>query len=59
MLLGHDIVADREAEAGAFAGRLSREERLKKLIPDLGWYTDAVVSDADFNCIAKISGRNF
>jgi hypothetical protein len=29
MLLRHDVVADREAEAGALAGRLGREERLE------------------------------
>ena len=29
MLLGDDVPADREAEAGAFAGRLGRKERLK------------------------------
>ena len=33
MLLGDDVVADREAEAGAFAGRLGREERLEQACP--------------------------
>ena len=36
MLLGHNIVADREAEAGAFASRFGGEERLKELVLDLG-----------------------
>src|SRR5215469_11968968 len=31
MLLGLDVVADREAKAGAFASRLGREEWLKEL----------------------------
>ena len=54
MLLGHDVIADREAEAGAFTSRLGREERLKELVLDLGWYAGAVVTDADFNRIAEI-----
>jgi hypothetical protein len=29
MLLRHDVVADREPEPGAFAGRLGGEERLE------------------------------
>jgi len=29
MLLGHDVVADRETKAGALAGWLRREERLE------------------------------
>ena len=33
MLLGDDVIADREAEPGAFAGRLGREERLEQLVP--------------------------
>ena len=52
MLLGHDVIADREAESGAFTSRLGREERLKELVFDLRWDTDAVVADADFHCIA-------
>jgi hypothetical protein len=31
MLLGHDVVANREAETSALAGRLGREERLEQL----------------------------
>jgi hypothetical protein len=29
MLLGHDLVADRQPKPGAFTGRLGREERLE------------------------------
>jgi hypothetical protein len=36
MLLGHDVIAYREAKAGAFTGWLGREERLKELVLDLG-----------------------
>ena len=31
MLLGHDVVADRQAETGSLAGRLRGEERLNSL----------------------------
>ena len=54
MLLGHDVVADREAEAGSFAGRLRREERLKELVLDLGRDPGAIVAHTDFNRIAEI-----
>jgi hypothetical protein len=40
VLLGHDVVADREAEAGPLAGRLGRKERLEQLIPDIVWADD-------------------
>src|SRR5439155_22118183 len=56
-LLGHDVVADREAEAGALAGRLCREERLKKLVSYLVGNAGAVVTNTDFDCIAEISCR--
>jgi hypothetical protein len=42
MLLGHDVVADREPEAGAFPGRLGREERLEQFVFNLGRNPDAV-----------------
>jgi hypothetical protein len=42
MLLGHDVVANREAEAGPFPGRLGREKRLEQLVLDLRWNPDAV-----------------
>src|ERR1700730_6951828 len=57
MLLGHDVVADREAKPGALTGRLGREERLEQLVLDLRDYAGAVVADADFDCIAEISCR--
>jgi hypothetical protein len=53
MLLGHDVVADREAKAGSLASRLGREERLKELIPDLRRDTKAIVADADLHCLAE------
>src|SRR5689334_21308709 len=55
MLLGHDVIADREAKTGSLAGRLCREERLEQLVFDLGRNSHAVVADPDFDSIAEIS----
>ena len=54
MLLGHDVVADREAKPGPLAGRLGREERLEQSVPDLWRDTNAVVADADLHGLAEI-----
>src|SRR5215469_14503374 len=43
VLLRDDVVADREAQAGALTSRLGRKERLEQLVPDLGWDAGAVV----------------
>src|SRR5262249_13718225 len=58
MLLGHDVVADRKAEARPFAGRFRGEERLKELVVDLRWNANAVVADVDFDRIAQIACRH-
>ena len=42
MLLGHDIVADREPQTGPLTTRLGREERLEKLVLDVGRDPNAV-----------------
>ena len=55
MLLGHDVLADREAKPGPLAGRLGREERLEQFVFDLGKDTDAIVADADLHCLAEIA----
>jgi hypothetical protein len=57
MLLGHDVVADRQAEASAFTGRLCGEEWLKELVFNLGWNAGAVVAYADLDRFAEISRR--
>src|SRR5215813_12461864 len=57
MLLGHDVVADREAKASSFAGRLGCEEWLKKLVLDLRGNADAIIADTNFHCISEISRR--
>ena len=36
VLLGTDLVADRQPKPGALAGRLGREERLEQLVPVSG-----------------------
>ena len=57
MLLGHDVVADREAEAGAFPGRLGREERLKELVLDLWCDANAIVAHLHLDGLAEIPRR--
>src|SRR5262245_64270001 len=57
VLLGHDVIANRETKPGSFAGRLRGEERLKELVFDFRWNADAVVADVDFNRIAQIACR--
>src|SRR5215470_2140248 len=57
VLLRHDVIADREAEAGSLAGRLCREEGLKELVLDVGSNSNAIVTNADLDCIAEIPRR--
>src|SRR5262249_31589975 len=47
----------RQAEAGALAGWLGREEWLKELVSQFRRDADAVVADADFNGVAEILRR--
>jgi len=58
VLLGHDVVADRETEAGALAGRLGREERLEQPVAQFGRDANAVVADADLDSGAEIARRH-
>src|SRR5215217_185247 len=55
MLLGDDVVADRQAEPGALAGRLGREERLEQPGPVFRRDADAVVVYPDLDHIAEIA----
>src|SRR6516165_9795699 len=57
MLLGHDVIADREAEAGSFTSRLGREERLEQLVLNLGWDANAVIPYLHLDRIAEIPRR--
>jgi hypothetical protein len=54
----HDLVADREAEPGALAGRLGREERREELGADRVRYADAVVAHADLDRVAEAARRH-
>ena len=57
MLLHDDVVAERQAEAGAFAGGLGREERIEHLLLHLGRNAGAVVADPDLDAVAEVLGR--
>jgi len=54
MLLRDDVPADRQAEPGAFTGRLGREERLKQLFARLGPDAGAVVAHPDLDLGTKL-----
>jgi len=58
MLLGNNVVADREAEPGALAGWLGRKERLEQFVPDLGRDAGAVGAHADLNLRAEVACRH-
>src|SRR5690242_8225563 len=55
MLLRDDVIADRETETGALAGRLGGEERLEQFVPNLGSDTGAVVPHPDLDHLAEIT----
>src|SRR5438094_9615499 len=58
MLLGDDVIADRQAEAGAFAGRLGREEGLEQSLAELGGNAGAVVAHPDLDLVAELPRRD-
>src|SRR5438067_1980101 len=55
MLLGDDVVADRQSEPGAFAGRLGREKRLEQAGAVFRRDANAVVVYPDLDHIAEIA----
>jgi hypothetical protein len=55
MLFHDDVVAERQAEPGAFAGRLRREERIKYFSPDRRADTGTVVTHADLHLLPKVT----
>ena len=57
VLLDDDIVADGEAESGAFSGRFGRKERIKHLVLNVRRNTCSVIPDRDFHPVAKVFGR--
>src|SRR6185369_13527790 len=54
MLVGDDVIADRQPKSGPLAGRLGREERLEEFILDVGWNAGPVVPDLDLDRTAQI-----
>src|SRR5215470_15196080 len=56
VLLGDDVVGDRQPQAGAFAGRFGRKERLEQLVLDVRRDTGAIVPDPDLHHFAEIGG---
>src|SRR6516162_2190723 len=57
MLLADDVIADRQAEPGAFTSRLARDKGLEQFVPDLRRDAAAVVAHPNFNSVAEIAGR--
>ena len=57
VLLHDDVVADGEAKAGAFSGRLGCEERVEHLFFHVRRHSGAVVANSDFHTVAKVFGR--
>src|SRR6516165_7418757 len=58
VLLGDDLVADRQAKPGALAGRLRREEGLEQLLPVFPGNADTVVAHPDLDRITDFARRN-
>src|ERR1051325_9840500 len=55
VLLGHDVVADRQSQASSFSGRLGREEWLKELVLHVSRDADPVVACTYFDGITQIA----
>src|SRR5207248_2024002 len=56
--LDDDVVADRQAEAGAGAGGLGGEEGVEDLVADGLGDAVAVVADADLDALAEVLGAD-
>src|SRR5262249_31724934 len=56
VLLRNDVVADRQPQPGAFAGRFGCKERLKQFVSDVGWYAGAVIPYADLHAHVGLAG---
>ena len=57
MLLHDDVVADRQAQAGALARGLGREERVEDAVADLRRDAVAVVADPHLHRVAQVARR--
>src|SRR5262249_10889975 len=58
MPLRDDVVADRQAQPGALAGRLCREEGLEEFVPELGCDAGAIVAHPDLDLLAELARRH-
>src|SRR5215472_15051754 len=58
MLLGDDVVADREAEPRTFPGRFRSEERLKKTVAVFRRDAGAIVAHPDLDGLTEIARRD-
>src|SRR5205085_898335 len=58
MLLGDDVVADRQTESCPFAGRLGREEWLEQLVANVRRDAGPVVAHPYFDSLAEIARRD-
>jgi len=56
VLLGYDLVADRQSKPGALSGRLGREKGLEQLVPVFRRNADAIVAHPDFDAFAELAG---
>src|SRR6185312_7783247 len=52
MLFDDDVVAHRQSQPGAFAGRLGRKERVEHLFLHVRRYARAVVADSDLDMVS-------
>jgi hypothetical protein len=57
VLLGDNVVTERETKAGSFAGRLGREEWIEHLFPHFGRDAAAVIANPDLDAVAEVSRR--
>jgi hypothetical protein len=57
MLLDDDVMTDRQAQPGSFAGWLGCKERIEHFLLHLGRNAGAVVADPDLYVVAEILGR--
>src|SRR5215510_8401586 len=55
VLLRYNVVADRQTEAGSFASRLGRKERLEQLVLDLRRDAGAVIAHPDLYRLAELA----
>src|SRR5262245_55683365 len=58
VLLGYDLIADRQAKPRALASRLGREERLEQFVPVFRRNADTIVTNPNLDAFAKVARRD-